>query len=100
MQGEPTLEITRRVTRMDNYFNIELRIQNKTAVTVELTAIEDNMVGFQNVGQGGIGGVVTLKSTTETSNQMVITNLDFTLNHSAESGHDLYLELCGDPDFI
>ncbi len=48
-KGEPELDVTREVTRIGNYFEIQLRLRNRGTATVTFDRLEDSVDGFQPI---------------------------------------------------
>jgi hypothetical protein len=49
--GEPSFDVERSVTRHDNYFRIQLTVQNNGTASASLDWIEDNIAGFQPINK-------------------------------------------------
>jgi hypothetical protein len=48
-QGEASLEVSRSVTRVDNYFRVRLTLLSKGTASVGVSHIRDNVTGFQAI---------------------------------------------------
>ncbi len=56
-RGEPSLDLERTVTRVQNYYRVELTLSNNgTATTADFDRILDNVTGFQPVERAGHAG--------------------------------------------
>jgi len=47
--GEPSLDISRSVTRVDNYFRVSLTMENEGTATAGVSHVRDNATGFQAI---------------------------------------------------
>ncbi len=60
--GEPSLDITREVTRIGNYFQVDLVVENRGTGTATFDKIKDNIWGFQPIAKSSIDYDVTFRS--------------------------------------
>jgi len=48
-RGTPSLNVSREVSRIDNYFRVRLTVENEGTATTAVGYIEDNLAGFQPI---------------------------------------------------
>jgi hypothetical protein len=77
--GEPRLDVVREVTRVGNYFRIDLLIRNRGTGTATFDILEDSVAGFQPIAKSSTDYDVISRCTTDGKQCGV--EIDFAGNH-------------------
>ena len=87
--GEPSLEVSRSVTRIDNYFQVELVVENVGHATTELDKIKDNADNFQPLRKRSVYRGYEVSTNSTYSDSGVNTIID--INLFSDSGESIAL---------